>query len=66
MKVHPIDKKKIREAVCDKQIEADLEAGKLDKLLDEADRDFEQGRCGRPPGVTRRLARRSSARLRAR
>ena len=36
---------KYREAEWDRQIETDLEAGKLDKLLDEADRDFEQGRC---------------------
>jgi hypothetical protein len=34
-----------REAAWDRQIETDLQAGKLDKLLDEADRDFEQGRC---------------------
>lgn len=34
-----------REAAWDRQIEADLVAGKLDKLLAEADRDFEAGRC---------------------
>ena len=34
-----------REAAWDHQIEADLTAGKLDKLLAEADRDFEAGRC---------------------
>lgn len=34
-----------REAAWDRQIVADLEAGKLDKLLAEADRDFEAGRC---------------------
>jgi hypothetical protein len=34
-----------REAEWDRQIEKDLAAGKLDKLLEEADRDFTQGRC---------------------
>ena len=34
-----------REATWDRQIEADLAAGKLDKLLAEADCDFEAGRC---------------------
>ena len=34
-----------REGSWDRQIEADLAAGKLDKLLAEADRDFEAGRC---------------------
>jgi hypothetical protein len=34
-----------REAAWDRQIEADLAAGKLDKLLSEADHDFEAGRC---------------------
>ena len=34
-----------REAAWDRQIDADLTAGKLDKLLAEADRDFAAGRC---------------------
>jgi hypothetical protein len=34
-----------REAAWDRQIEADVTAGKLDKLLAEADSDFEAGRC---------------------
>jgi hypothetical protein len=34
-----------REQFWDKQIEEDAKAGKLDKLLDEAKRDFEAGRC---------------------
>jgi hypothetical protein len=29
----------------DSQIEADAKAGKLDKLFEQADRDFESGRC---------------------
>lgn len=29
----------------DRQFEADVKAGKLDKLGEEADRDFEAGRC---------------------
>lgn len=33
-----------REAAWDRQIEADLAAGKLDTLLKEADRDFDKGR----------------------
>ena len=34
-----------RETEWDRQIEADVAGGKLDKLLDEADRDFAAGRC---------------------
>jgi hypothetical protein len=34
-----------REREWDRQIEVDLQSGKLDKLLDEADRDFTAGRC---------------------
>ena len=33
------------EAAWDRQIESDSEAGNLDKLLKEADADFDQGRC---------------------
>lgn len=29
----------------DRQIEADAQAGKLDKFFEQADRDFEAGRC---------------------
>jgi hypothetical protein len=34
-----------REQLWDKQIEADAEAGRLDKLMDEAKQDFLAGRC---------------------
>lgn len=33
----------------DRQIEEDSRTGKLDKLLEQADRDFEAGRCRRWP-----------------
>jgi hypothetical protein len=32
-------------AACDKQIEADIQAGKLDWLAEEARRELEAGRC---------------------
>ena len=35
----------MREQEWDRQIEKDAESGKLDKLFDQADRDFEAGRC---------------------
>ena len=35
----------LREQMWDKQIEADAKAGRLDKLMEEAKRDFEGGRC---------------------
>ena len=35
----------LREEEWDRQIEKDAESGKLDKLFDQADRDFEAGRC---------------------
>lgn len=35
----------LREEAWDRQIEKDAESGKLDKLFDQADRDFEAGRC---------------------
>ena len=35
----------LREQMWDKQIEADAQAGRLDKLMEEAKRDFEAGRC---------------------
>ncbi len=35
----------MREEDWDRQIEADAQAGKLDRLLEQADRDFEAGRC---------------------
>ena len=35
----------LREEAWDRQIAADAEAGKLDKLFEQADRDFEEGRC---------------------
>lgn len=35
----------LREEAWDRQIEKDAESGKLDKLFDQADRDFEVGRC---------------------
>jgi hypothetical protein len=35
----------LREQLWDKQIEADAQAVRLDKLMEEAKRDFEAGRC---------------------
>lgn len=35
----------LREEMWDRQIEADAKAGRLDKLMEEAKRDFEAGRC---------------------
>lgn len=35
----------LREELWDRQIEADAKAGRLDKLMEEAKRDFEAGRC---------------------
>lgn len=35
----------LREDAWDRQIEADSQAGKLDRLFEQADRDFEAGRC---------------------
>ena len=35
----------LREEAWDRQIEADVCSGKLDKLFEQADRDFEAGRC---------------------
>ena len=35
----------LREDEWDRQIEADAKPGKLDKLFEQADRDFEAGRC---------------------
>ena len=35
----------LREDEWDRQIEADAKSGKLDKLFEQADRDFEAGRC---------------------
>jgi len=35
----------LREQEWDRQMEADASSGKLDKLFDEADREFEAGRC---------------------
>ncbi len=34
-----------REAAWDRQIEGDLASGKLDKLMAEADGDYDEGRC---------------------
>jgi predicted SpoU family rRNA methylase len=31
--------------VWDRQLEQDVEAGRLDALLEQAEKDFEQGRC---------------------
>lgn len=35
----------MREEAWDRQIEDDAKAGKLDRLYEQADRDFEAGRC---------------------
>jgi len=35
----------LRDDEWDRQIEADAKSGKLDKLFEQADRDFEVGRC---------------------
>jgi len=35
----------LHEDAWDRQIAADAESGKLDKLFEQADRDFEAGRC---------------------
>ncbi len=35
----------LREDAWDRQIEADSQAGKLNRLFEQADRDFEAGRC---------------------
>ena len=35
----------LREEAWDRQIEADANAGKLDRLFEQADCDFEEGRC---------------------
>lgn len=35
----------MREDAWDRQIEADAKSGKLDKLFEQADRDFDAGRC---------------------
>jgi hypothetical protein len=35
----------MREEEWDRQIEKDAQSGKLDKWFDQADRDFEAGRC---------------------
>ena len=35
----------LREDEWDRQIEADAKSGKLDKLFEQADGDFEAGRC---------------------
>ena len=35
----------MREDEWDRQIEADAKAGKLDRMFEQADRDFEAGRC---------------------
>lgn len=35
----------MREDEWDRQIEADAKSGKLDRLFEQADRDFEAGRC---------------------
>ncbi|HMJ05534.1 MAG TPA: hypothetical protein VK474_04700 [Chthoniobacterales bacterium] len=35
----------LREDAWDRQIESDAVSGKLDKLFEQADRDFEAGRC---------------------
>ena len=35
----------LREDAWDRQIEADAASGKLDRLFEQADRDFEAGRC---------------------
>ncbi|HVR37417.1 MAG TPA: hypothetical protein VMS21_16400 [Methylomirabilota bacterium] len=35
----------LREEEWDRQIEADANDGKLDRLFEQADRDFEAGRC---------------------
>ena len=34
-----------REALWDRQIEADAKAGRLDKLMEEAKQDYQAGRC---------------------
>jgi hypothetical protein len=38
-----------REEIFDHRIEADAKAGKLDKLMEEAEQDFKAGRCGPLP-----------------
>jgi hypothetical protein len=35
----------LREELWDRQVEADAKAGRLDGLMEEAKRDFEEGRC---------------------
>ncbi len=35
----------LREDAWDRQIDADAKSGKLDRLFEQADRDFEAGRC---------------------
>ena len=35
----------LREEAWDRQMDADAKSGKLDALFDQADRDFEAGRC---------------------
>ena len=53
-----------REQAWDRQIEADAEAGKLDRLAEEALRDYREGECIRLPcNSVRRLARNFSARI---
>jgi hypothetical protein len=35
----------LREEAWDRQIEADVSSGQLDRVFEQADRDFEAGRC---------------------